>query len=149
QNEDKITVASADEIANAYQTNTAFADEKFTGKRVIVTGRVLRIRGARVGQVFSSTGAPQNINVTPGARIYYLEMSGEEKARPGTVGQSAVSRPPLRFQFTQDSRNQLAKLRAGDQVRVEGELQDPSENSSGTVTLLEFHKCRIINSKVD
>ena len=131
-----VVVAAADEIANAYQTNAALGDERFTGKRVTVTGKMLRIRGVR-GPTFGASG-----QVSPSGRSYYLEMIAEQKPRPG------FSNPLLRFQFTQDSRNQLAKLKVGQQVSVEGELLEPSENN-GVVTLIEFHNCRIITSKAD
>jgi RNA polymerase sigma factor (sigma-70 family) len=128
-----VTVAAADEIATAYQTNAALADEKFTGKRVRVTGKMLRIRGSRLG---SSTVAPQNVKRTPGARIYYLEMLA---AGAGTF---------LRFQFAKESQNQLAKLKVGQQVSVEGELLEPSE-SSGRIQLIEFRNCKVIDNKED
>jgi hypothetical protein len=137
--------AAADEIANAYQSNAAFADERFAGKRVTVTGKILRIRGARLpSQVVSNKNATgvTSLSSTPSARIYYLEMSAKtENPRAGSV---IVL---VRCQFTQDSRDQLAKLKVGQQVSVEGQLLEPSESSGGIVTLIEFHKCRVVASK--
>jgi hypothetical protein len=150
---DTMTYAP-DEIAIAYQTNAALADEKFTGKRVAVKGKILRIIGARLPpQVYASPGNQQAIR---GERIYYLEMTGVEKPRPtgavvaGAVVAGAVvagAAPLLRFQFTQDDRDQLAKLKVGQEVTVEGQLLEPSENRDGAVTRIGIgvHKCRIIN----
>jgi hypothetical protein len=129
-NEAQGEKVTAETIGNAYQTNAALADERFTGQRVTVTGKMLRIRGARLGQFIGSTG--------PGARIYYLEMTVPSGPHPPLL---------LRFQFTKDSRNQLAKLKVGQQVSVEGEPLEPAEGSGGTVTLIEFRNCTIIEGK--
>ena len=52
----------------------------------------------------------------------------------------------LRFRFTEDGRNQLAKLKVGQQVSVEGEVKEPSEGKNAKIEHIEFDHCKIINA---
>jgi RNA polymerase sigma factor (sigma-70 family) len=126
--------AEAKEIALAYLTNAAQFDEMFNGKRVTVTGKIKHITGGEVGDAVAKTSHSFDAAKPPGSARYYLEMN--------PTGYS-VPLPRLIFVFNSSERKKLAKLRAGQDVTLEGEAQ-PLDGMN-----LRFSNCKVIKPKVD
>lgn len=134
---EKVT-ASAGEVGQAYMSNMALADEKFTGKRVAVTGLVYLISG---GEALYGDAMTTKV---PKPR-YYLEMSAfATKSSPGAANDGKPIRL-LKLEFTSDDRKQLAKLRPNQQVTVEGE---PYLSGQEPRTI-RFQNCKLIDPPVD
>jgi hypothetical protein len=98
-------------IGEIYRTNEALADEKLTGKRVKVAGRVVRVK--RGGLKVSKEG----IKVIE-KHMYELQVGSEAWAPRG--GPSDDPDPLLVFAFPEEDRAALAQLRQGQRVIVEG-----------------------------
>jgi hypothetical protein len=121
---------SAKEIALAYLTNAAQFDEMFYNKRVTVSGKISQIRGGAVGEVIYK-GRSSGLKAAAGA-AYNLEM------RP-----DSTQLPHLIFVFSSDDRKKLAKLRAGQDVTIEGEAEPIDQMN------IRFSNCKIIKPTVD
>jgi RNA polymerase sigma factor (sigma-70 family) len=117
----KATTNPAD-IWNAYQNNAALFDEMFNGKRITVTGKMIRITGS-------------GPDTKPPVRVYYLEMNLE--------GLPIIPPPRLRFRFTSEDRKQLSKLKLGQNVTIEGEPR-PVDQAT-----FQFYNCKIVKPKAD
>jgi hypothetical protein len=121
---------SAAVLGYAYQTNEALADQKYTGRRVRITGRLLRIERARL-----QDGTP----------IYQLEMGSGERFDPNTGRMVVLADPLLRFTFPLSARDRLAPLNKGQKVTVEGR----SEGRAGMQEVREtlyFFDCELIRA---
>jgi hypothetical protein len=144
--DDHVTTSPA-EIADAFQTNAALADEKFTGKRVRVKGKVLRIK-------WGAVASPQPGNAkTARQKTYDLLMLTEAPNsfvdREGVIRYKSVSGPALpvpniRCQFFESDRKDLAQLKAGQEVIIEGRPEfNPSDYT------ISFLNCKIIKPIAD
>jgi RNA polymerase sigma factor (sigma-70 family) len=110
-------------VVGAYETNEAYADEHFTGKRLRVSGFMISVKRG---------GGP-----LVGDPAYVLTLSPQ----PGP------SLPYLTFEFPVGARKQLAPLQQGDQVVVEGRCQGTAPvglNKAGETTFL----VRFVDSRV-
>lgn len=110
--------ASAKELVEAYRTNVAFADDKYTDKQVAVTGQMMRITGIRV---------------TDGA-VYLFEMA------PGT----SDSREYLTFRFTDAERKALAPLKPEQVVTIQGLCKGLAPKDAEGRQAVYFWDCRLI-----
>jgi len=111
------------EVADAYRTNEALADEKFTGKRTIVTGKMLQIK--RVG-----------VNLKDGDIRYDLLMSTGEP-RDGF----------LNFAFGGTKhREHLAKLKVGQWVTIAGTPEGHKTKHEDGQEVVYFWGCEVIKS---
>jgi RNA polymerase sigma factor (sigma-70 family) len=135
---DKIHQANAYEIARVFRENAANADKRCLGVTIAVTGRMVRIKRQGEGAVAS----------------YLVIMSS---SWPGTWGPAPASRDgskekvdgtevPLTFQFDKEARDELALLRPGDTVTIEGQCHGMTEMPAGNETIL-FRKCKIVQVK--
>lgn len=123
---DGVSRLIAEQIQRAYWSNEALADENFTGKRIQVTGKFSRIK--REGSQKPSSH-------------YLLIMS------PGLMGgwgsgQKAVDFPAV-FRFGMEARKQLAGMKPGQEVTIEGRCLGRRENPNGEESIL-FHDCKIV-----
>jgi hypothetical protein len=123
---ERIT-ADFGEVADVYLNNAALFDEKFTGKRIVVTGIMDRIIGLPWNP--RTPANPQEYR-----EIYYLEMD------PG-----GNHRTPLHFGFGENDRKQLAKLKKGQSVTVEGELRQRNTGEGP----IHFYNCKILKPKAE
>src|SRR5262249_23989029 len=106
--------STAKEIGTVYLTNAALADEKFADERVAVTGNMHRIE---------AVGARTLKNEV----LYDLEMfSGAADNRHVAI---------LKFRFTDNDRKQLAQLRVGQAVTIEGKPQKAPRLNKGEVEI--------------
>lgn len=118
---DGVSRLIAGQIQAAYWSNEASADENFTGKRIQVTGNFSRIK--------------REIHQGP---TYFLIMS----PRLRMSLQKAVDFPPV-FRFGMDARKQLAGLKPGYEVTIEGRCVGRRESANGEESIL-FYDCKII-----
>jgi hypothetical protein len=95
----------ATDIARTYLFNEALADVRFTGKPIVVSGRVIRIE--RDGVL---------VTVKNDKVVYTLWMSSND--RHELQSDSLIS-----FRFTEDERGELAKLQPGQTVSIQGTPQ--------------------------
>ena len=86
--------ATSQDLVATFRTNAALADETYTDKRVAVTGQMSRITGTRVED----------------GTIYLFEMS----CGPANAKYVAT------FRFNDDDRRQLARIKVGERVTIEG-----------------------------
>jgi hypothetical protein len=126
--------ATPGEIGSVYLTNAALADEKFAGKQVAVSGKMERIGAA--GARFSGKKGDQP------KYLYDLEMTW------GGAGNPSL----LQFHFTDDDRKQLAELKAGQVLTIEGKPrrapQVPlSRLDRGFIFIIHFDDCRILKAE--
>jgi RNA polymerase sigma factor (sigma-70 family) len=126
---DSLDSFGAADIDKDLSTNAALADERLTGKRVRVKGKVVQITRSNAGD----------------SRMFYiLEMVGENSSLPA-FGTHAGG--VMYFQFGVQERGQLAKLRPGQLLVVEGTSGSYSVvgifngTPRGTVS---FSECKII-----
>jgi hypothetical protein len=126
----------ASEVASAFRTNAALADQKFRGKRVQVTGAVLRIK--RKG-----TDAEGKI-------VYELLMAAD---RPAGKGEGTPGEPRARpreseavvsFEFTEAARDELAKLNPGQRLSIEGYPEGHATREEHGYEVVYFFKCKIV-----
>ncbi len=134
-NETNRIIASADELFSVYQTNEALADEKFTGKRVTVSGTMWRIKA--VGETFAGVKVVAGKNTTIMKRIYDLEMGSKSLVPPGS----------LHFRFTEDDRKQLAKLKPNQEITIEGKIERHVPPSKEGQEFVRFVDCKLVNPK--
>jgi hypothetical protein len=115
---------SAPQIAAAYVTNEAFADENYTDRPIEVTGRLARIVRSKYGDPNES--GPQ----------YVAELCGGR-------GEDAVPHPKVLFFFRAGQRRELARLKPGDIVKIEGRCHGRviwgAEPGSGKPDYSEVH----------
>jgi RNA polymerase sigma factor (sigma-70 family) len=116
--------ATVTEVAYAYYDNDALGDEKFTGKRLKVTGPWHTVRGLRGGG-FNSHG-------------YMLTMIAQSGDR-------------LSFRFGSDSRKQLAELKRGEILTIEGRCEGQTVEGGRTVEAghgaISLSDCKIVSVK--
>jgi RNA polymerase sigma factor (sigma-70 family) len=112
-------------IAHTYRTNEALADERFTGVPVAVTGKMIRVE--RSGILLTAKGKGQE------KRVYVLLMSS------GDPTDSLLS-----FRFTEDDRSQLAKLKEGRVVWVEGKPEGYTRNGAEGRDIIYFFDCKLL-----
>jgi hypothetical protein len=99
----KPPLVSPKRLIEMYQTNEAFADERYSDKVIHVRGKVVRIRSLRG----KSAGAPDPL-------LYRLELDTEG------AGSNKDDRLILELIFDDKQRKVLASLNPGDIVTVEG-----------------------------
>ncbi len=161
-------VASVEEIFEAFQDNDALADEKFTDKRVRVKGSVLQIRRFTKGQggyvLTMTAAAPEDVENPPPAGP---EGAGGLPGGPGPMGPGRgpagpgigqrpgmpgfgpgafgpqPSRQVLSFTFSKDDRKELAQLRSGQNIVVEGRCGGMIQEDEGAGTI-RFFECKIL-----
>src|SRR5260370_23826501 len=96
--ETTVTVPST-ELRLTYWHNEASADEKFTGKKMRITGRVSRVKGLG--------GAKEGYLLTIEDRIFWGTNNPQSPAFP------------LVFEFPYEARKELAGLSHNQQVTIE------------------------------
>jgi len=94
-----VPVVEAREIVKTFETNAATADVRYMDKRVAVRGKLLEIRGTHV------LPNKEHIKV-----LYSLDMAFED----------GVTSPYVTFSFTDQEQQQLAQLKQGQEVTIEG-----------------------------
>ena len=104
----KPTAVPAGDVARTYLTNEALADGRFTGKPVVVSGKMVRVE--RGGILWED-----NKEKT----VYTLWMSSDSK-----------NDPLLSFRFTEGDRAELAKLEPGQIIWVQGRPEGNDKLSS-------------------
>jgi RNA polymerase sigma factor (sigma-70 family) len=87
---------TAVDLASIYHTNDALGDEKFTGKRVRVTGHMFRVKRA-----------------TGDRKAYWMEMNP----------MPAAMMVPIILEFDVKARKQLARIEVNQQATVEGRCE--------------------------
>jgi len=97
---------TASEIGTVYTTNAALADQKFRGKRVTVSGQLIRIKRKGID-------AKDRV-------VYELLMESE---RPGGKLSPVDPYTLLSFEFKDEVRDQLAKLTQGQRLTVEARAE--------------------------
>jgi hypothetical protein len=98
-NEPAPATVTAAELIQTFQTNAARSDLLYLDHRVAVRGKLLEIRGGPVAP------NPQGI-----LALYSLDLAGPD----------GKTSPYVSFGFTDRHQKQLATLRAGQEVTVEG-----------------------------
>jgi RNA polymerase sigma-70 factor (ECF subfamily) len=125
---------SAAEVVEAFRTNEALADEKFRDRRVAVTGYMLHIR--RSGTLRTKEGDKV---------VYELEMSRKRYKDPDPgVAVVLETDPILTFRFTEDDRAQLAKLKQGQKVTVEGRAEGHSTKEEKGREMIHFFDSKLL-----
>jgi RNA polymerase sigma factor (sigma-70 family) len=125
-----------EDVLNAYVENDALADENFTGKRVRVEGTVVQVKRSKDGYILTLTqlqqaeggiGGPPMVPGTPGTL-----PGGFAPGMPGPAfGAMGAAEPwTLSFAFPKEQRGELAKLRARQQVTIEGLCDGVSDSAA-------------------
>jgi hypothetical protein len=117
---------TAARILEIFQTNEALADEQFAGKRVMVTGRMDRIR--RLG-IAAENRVIYELRMHPAMWTLSLEESG-----------------PLAFQISDQFRKQLASVTRDQLVTVEGRFDAGSTRDVGGRINVNFFDARIVRA---
>jgi hypothetical protein len=126
--ETPVLKAEAAAISEAYRTNDAYADEKYTDRRIQVTGLVNRVQGFK----------------KYGVRGYLLTVHSVRDT------QVSVLDLPLAFEFSSPQalaagRSRLAKLKVNEGVLVEGVCRGKRVVDVEEVIL--FEDCKILEAK--
>jgi RNA polymerase sigma factor (sigma-70 family) len=133
------TVAvTCDEIARAFAENDALVDEKFAGKRVRVAGGMAHIRRA------GPTDQPRYVLTM---KTFFASKGSGVVLMRGVDGSNVL----LRFEFDARHRKQLAALKSGAMVEVEGQCETKTgveEGKSGK-TVIRFRDCKLVKLKTD
>jgi hypothetical protein len=122
--------ATASEVGNAYGINDALGDAKFTGKRVRVTGlwqAVRRVKGRFVGADHD----------------YVLTMPINSNTR---LTFRFVSPDPKKTADGPDFQKQLAELKSGQVLTIEGRCEGRTEEDELRGVIV-FDDCKIISVK--
>src|SRR5262245_43523 len=132
---------SVAEVLEAFRTNEALADEKYRDRRVAVTGYVRYIR--RSGILPTKDGDKV---------VYELEMSLKplKDLEPDASGFLTVAvgfEPILTFRFTEDDRRELAKLKQGQKVTVEGRAEGHSTKETKGREMIHFFDCKLLKAE--
>jgi RNA polymerase sigma factor (sigma-70 family) len=131
-----VPAVTITEVMNAYEDNDALVDERFTGKRVRVTGLVVRIQrepGPKPGDT------------------YWLLMGDESgqtamRLQGARDGVRLVGEPRLGFRFVgPEDRKRLARLKSSQVVTVEGRC-DGKATPVGKQQIITFVDCRVIET---
>jgi hypothetical protein len=121
-------------VAFTYQTNEALADEQFTGKRITVAGRMIRIQRGP---------AP----VKDGQPTYTLDMSTGERTDPLTGKVVYQNDPLLQFRFTAEQRADLAQLKRGQLVTIEAKPEGHATRENEGREMVYFFECKVIKAE--
>jgi hypothetical protein len=118
---------SARKVVLAYIDNDARGDEQFLGKKLAVSGRVLRVE-----------------RVAKGKAPHYLLTLYADPSEGRLAGVILLpDKMPLAFVFPADSRKQLARLEGGQRVTVEGVCEGRTAEGRDNIT---FSGCRIVKA---
>jgi RNA polymerase sigma factor (sigma-70 family) len=117
QAKEAVRPAAVQEVASVYRVNDASADERFTDKRVRVSGYMNQVK-----RVVGRAGR---------APAYLLMLHGN----PGD--------PPLVFEFPLKARKQLGGLGQNQGVTVEGQCEGRVEADGGG-EVIRFRDCRLV-----
>ena len=112
----------------AYIHNDAKGDEEFLGKKLSVSGRVLRVERVVKGK-------------TP---HYLLTLYGDSSEDRMDGLFHLTDKTPLAFLFPADSQKQLAKLEGGQRVTLEGVCEGRTAEGRDAIT---FTACNIVKAK--
>jgi hypothetical protein len=127
---------SAAEVAAVYRENAAAADERFSFKRVRVTGRMMRI--CNEGVLVATEKGLSEVR-------YDLEMGGGERLDPKTGAfLTHVTDVVLHFHTAAAHRSALARLRAGHRVIMEGVPEKLFPGKDGCPDEIHFFECKVI-----
>jgi RNA polymerase sigma factor (sigma-70 family) len=118
---------SARKLVLAYIENDAKGDEQFLGKKLAVSGRVLRVERVAKGK------APHY--------LLTLYADPSEDRLPGEI--FLPDKMPLAFVFPADSRKQLARLEGGQRVTIEGVCEGRTAEGRDNIA---FRGCRIVKT---
>ena len=91
-----------DEFMDTFTTNEARAEVRYQGKQITVTGKVAR--------VITNRHPPSK----DGTDVYVVELK---------AGESGLSTVSVQFYFSKTERAQLADLRAGQEVTIQGRCE--------------------------
>jgi RNA polymerase sigma factor (sigma-70 family) len=119
--------ATARLVVMLYHDNDARGDEKLLGKRVRVTGRVLRVQRMVKGQI----------------PYYLLSLYADPSEARGVEVMLFPDKMPLEFVFPADSRKDLAKLQGGQPVTIEGVCKGRTAEGHDAIT---FNECKIVKA---
>jgi hypothetical protein len=109
--------ATSQDLVATFRTNAALADETYTDKRVAVTGHMSRITGTRVED----------------GTIYLFEMS----CGPANTKYVAT------FWFNDEDRRQLARIKVGEQVTIEGLCKGMAPLDEDGRQAVYFWECKL------
>jgi RNA polymerase sigma factor (sigma-70 family) len=119
---------TARKVVLAYIENDARGDEEFLGKKLRVTGRMLRVERVGQGQ----------------AAHYLLTLYADPSEERDGVVILLTDKMPLAFLFPADSRKQLAELQGGQRVTVEAVCEGRTAEGRDAIT---FTACTIVKAK--
>ncbi len=112
----------------AYNDNDAKGDNEFLGKKLRVSGRVLRVQRAGTGKALHY--------------LLRLYADSSEDRFPGVVILTDKMAPA--FVFPADARERLAKLEGGQKVTIEGVCEGRTTDGGDAIT---FTDCKIVKAK--
>jgi RNA polymerase sigma factor (sigma-70 family) len=169
---DKPPVAKADaapetveprSLIEAYQVNDARADEVFNGKRVRVMGMMAKVKRVRTGDdnqpdVYRLTMMSLRVGSNSGPMVPSGPGPGMPgHGRPGPSGMgplgpmgatpAGAQEMLLTFDFPLSAGKDLATLRYGQKVTIEGRCEGPHDDESGEV--IRFRAAKLIQIQRD
>jgi len=143
QTDGKTTGISASVLIDTFLTNEAYADDQYTGKTLVVHGKVLRVSRSMYPKNPPSEIGKKNPPSEMGNYDYVLELETTKKDRLN-----------LLFIFTSQDRKQLAALKLGQVVTVTGEcgrriVWAASERNQSDKAYSEVHikSCKLLSEK--
>jgi RNA polymerase sigma factor (sigma-70 family) len=129
---------AAGELVRVFEQNDALGDEKLVGKKVRITGTVFRVERVSPAKAVNQTGLPEKED------YYLLTLSADPKdAGPG-AGYGPPHAMPLACLFPLSGRKQLAELRRGQEVTIEGLCAGRKELHQSVTTLTD---CEIVKPR--
>jgi RNA polymerase sigma factor (sigma-70 family) len=169
---EQIKMVTVEEVTDAFRNNDALADEMFSDQRVRVRGRVLSIKrvnfpageliysltlenaedalGDETGPVVGpGPGGAPPAGIGPGLAPPRPSAPGPMRGPGGPGGIGFSPTPPrelLTFEFSKEERKELAQLRSGQVIIVEGRCDGPDAGDKNDQGPIRFRNSKIIST---
>ena len=134
-----IPTKSGREIVSTFEENQARGDEEFVGKKVRVSGKLSRVEGigiTRAADMHQLMETPnQHYLVT-----LHVDLTEAMKATKSW----RPKKMPLAFLFPTAARKELAELKSGQDVTIEGTCEGRKAEIEYFIT---FTGCKVVNNK--
>jgi RNA polymerase sigma factor (sigma-70 family) len=133
----------ATDVVDVYRINDALADEKFTGKRLQVTGQMLGISR------FENKYALAMKGVGPELWLDTKSLDRKELAVLKAAQEMRGVGPELWFEFDAKDRKELAALKAGQELTVQGQCEGKATvRVRGKIEeVIRFVNCEFVQAK--
>jgi RNA polymerase sigma factor (sigma-70 family) len=138
---------SWNEIARTYYQNVALAEEKYEGKKILVTGHMERIAQLHKGGKVSRYALQMSYSTTTSTASSRGRGGGGRTTGGGKTSETTSVRTTvllLSFEFGSEAQKQLAGLDPSKLLTIEGWCDGISTDRTGGPEVVRFLNCRIV-----